>query len=258
VAGVPLTFPEAESGIGASLSGGGVFAPALGETTKGRLALSGSVQAYRNSDLNEITIGAEAGVERLLPSGSILGTIRGERTWLGGDGFRWTVGPTLSWRHSLNPTTETHWQLSARRRLHDDIDARDGHSISARASLRKSFGVKILVDLDGGAERIEAKAGDQSGLRLHVGAGMAYAFDGGLTLAGAVRLSLDRRDDAQPIFGNRRRDTQARASIRALHRAVRLKGFAPFVEYAYERNDSTIDIYEYDNHRLGLGITRRF
>jgi hypothetical protein len=43
-----------------------------------------------------------------------------------------------------------------------------------------------------------------------------------------------------------------------IKRDIALWGFSPELRYTYVRNDSTIDFYAYDRHRVEIGVSRKF
>lgn len=65
-------------------------------------------------------------------------------------------------------------------------------------------------------------------------------------------------DDGLFLFPARRQEWLWQASIGATFRRLQIAGFAPVVRVSYERNASTVGLYDY--HRLfgQVGITRAF
>ncbi len=49
-----------------------------------------------------------------------------------------------------------------------------------------------------------------------------------------------------------------RGSVGATFRQIEVGGFSPVVRVAYERNSSTVGIYDYRRTTFDLGITRAF
>ena len=62
----------------------------------------------------------------------------------------------------------------------------------------------------------------------------------------------------QVAFGRERTDWQYRIGVSLIKRDLEWLGFAPELRYTYIKNNSTIDFYDYDRHRVELGVTREF
>lgn len=249
---------QAQSGFGGFLVGSATYQPVIADQWRGRLSASGSARIYENDALNEIQIGGEAGVMRLLSDGSLRAGVRASRLFFGGEGFRWTVGPTLGWQKDLSPRSRASMNLEVERRVHDESSFRDGYRFSMRGVATHAPDIKTLLELNASAEFVTAKALDESGPRASIGGAVTRGFDGGLVLTLGLNAAMDRRAGNDAFFAERRRDVLVSASASVLHRRVRYAGFAPFLEYGFERNISTIPFYDFSNHRLGLGVTRRF
>ena len=59
-------------------------------------------------------------------------------------------------------------------------------------------------------------------------------------------------------FTARRKEWFLRGSVGATFRQIEVAGFSPVVRVAYERNTSTVGIYDYRRTTIDLGITRAF
>ena len=47
-------------------------------------------------------------------------------------------------------------------------------------------------------------------------------------------------------------------TVSATKRRLAVGGVAPVVSYAYTRNLSTVGLFEYERHRVDVGLTSRF
>jgi outer membrane protein len=56
----------------------------------------------------------------------------------------------------------------------------------------------------------------------------------------------------------RRKEWFLRAGVGATFRQIEIAGFSPVVRVAYERNISTVGIYDYHRVNVDFGITRAF
>lgn len=60
------------------------------------------------------------------------------------------------------------------------------------------------------------------------------------------------------LFPSRRVEWLARATLGATLRQASVRGFAPVVRLAYERNISTVGLFDFSRTGVELGITRAF
>ena len=67
-----------------------------------------------------------------------------------------------------------------------------------------------------------------------------------------------RYGDRDPLFRKTRSDRQARVSVNLLHRALQVRGFAPYVSLFTEWNRSNIPVNAYRNHGAAFGISKTF
>jgi hypothetical protein len=73
--------------------------------------------------------------------------------------------------------------------------------------------------------------------------------------AGASHLQADQR---LAFFPQRRREWQVRAAVGGVFRKLAVANFAPLLRMSYERNRSTIGIYDYQRLGAEIGISRAF
>ncbi len=65
-------------------------------------------------------------------------------------------------------------------------------------------------------------------------------------------------DEALLLFGDRRREWLFTARGGASFRSLTVRSFAPFVRATYERNSSSLGLYDYRRVAMEIGITRAF
>ena len=120
--------------------------------------------------------------------------------------------------------------------------------LGALAGLTAEF----LAPCSGGRE-------DRHGSRLGgLAVTLSHAFQGGFSVSPRISVHWRRYADKDPLFRKTRSDRLARLSVNLLHRALQVRGFAPYIGYFYEWNRSNIPINAYRNHGAVLGISRTF
>jgi hypothetical protein len=94
---------------------------------------------------------------------------------------------------------------------------------------------------------------------LSGGFGLVYWHDfGRTTLFGTSNLSRLEADTRLFLYPVRREDSYARLGLGTVFRQIQLAGFSPVVRVAYERNWSTVGVYDYKRLAFDVGITRAF
>ncbi len=81
---------------------------------------------------------------------------------------------------------------------------------------------------------------------------------GRMTLAGSVTAGRLVADERMPLFLEKRRDQSLRATMGATVRRLTFAGFAPAVELTFERNWSTVEIYDYRRIAAEFALRRAF
>ena len=256
----PLTLSDdarEQSGIGLHATGQ-VYAR-LGLTNRLTLVprLSGDGTFYRESQFNDLSGSALIGLEwqngrsRIMPSAGI--------TWrtYGGEAYARTTTADMRWTHRIG------------RRAQTDV----GFSYGRNHYLRNSLQDGDLFSLSAGVERaLSARSGigvQMSGMRQTARDPGYATASGGITLLGwrdmgrttVFANAMVRRleSDARLFpFTDRRKEWFWRGSAGATFRQIEVAGFSPVVRVAYERNQSTVGIYDYRRTTIDLGITRAF
>lgn len=239
----------------------------------------GSVERrFRLSDRTRLTAGADAsiteaggdildtrflslrgGVERLTTKQGMLSVEPGyDWAWQGG-----RLAQTLA---SVRTTLETPLGegvfvdgLARIGKVDDRLsDARDGWSYLVQAGHTRYLSASSLRRRSLVTERREVAAGSESYWYARAAQGwlmpMPYSVSAYLEPYAAHR----RFDDANPLFGVARKDTEIGVSLRLSKRDWVWRGAFPFVSVSAGRNRSNIPLYTYSRERVEFGLTRQF
>lgn len=257
----PLTLSDdarQQSGLGAHLSGQ-VYArmrvaPQLAIVPR----VSGDGTFYGSGQFNDLSGSALLGLEwqpgegdRLVPSAGM--------TWryYGGKPYARTVNADLRWTHRLGRRSQLDTSFAFASSSYFRNALQDGNLYSLGVTLERALTARSGIGIT------------LSGMRqTAVDRGYSTA-SGGLTLVGwrdmgqttlfasatARRLESDAR--LFP-FTDRRKEWFLRAGLGATFRQIEVAGFSPVVRVAFERNFSTVGIYDYRRFNVDFGITRAF
>jgi tetratricopeptide (TPR) repeat protein len=256
----PLTLSDdarEQSGIGLHVTGQ-VYAR-LGLSDRITLVprLSGDGTFYREGQFNDLSGSALLGLEwqhgrsRIMPSAGVTWRTYGGKTY------------------ARTTTADMRWTNRIGRRAQTDV----GFSYGRTSYVRNSLQDGNLFNLSAGLERALTA---RSGIGLQVNGTRQTARDRGYATASGGVTVLGWRDMGRAtVFANatvrrlesdvrlfpftdRRKEWFMRGSIGATFRQIEVAGFSPVVRVAYERNQSTVGIYDYRRTTVDLGITRAF
>ncbi|HZF42525.1 MAG TPA: surface lipoprotein assembly modifier [Sphingomonadaceae bacterium] len=219
--------------------------------------LSGQSELYREKRFNDVSgsvgLGLElvSGADRIRPSAGA--------TWryYGGDLYARTQNVSVGWSHPLGRVAQLDTDVSVSRARYLQNPLQNGWIYDLGASYQRAFDARSGGTLSLSATRQSAEDAGYSttsgGATLlgyrEFGRTTAFASAGVRRLVGDERLFL---------FPEKRREWLLSASLGATFRAATVAGFAPLVRLSFERNASSVGIYDYTRRSAEFGITRAF
>lgn len=245
------------SGIGVRAAGQAYLRQSLGGNLTFLPRISGQGEFYRQSAFNDVSASVQLGLEwspgreRLRPS---LGTTY---RWYGGTLYARTAAATLNWQHPLGARVQIDTTLTVADTDYRLNDLQDGMLWNAGIAYERAFDARSggSVTLTGTRQT----ARDPGYATISGGADLLYWRELGRTSAfvtlGGRRLEGDER---LLLFPDRRREWTLSCSVGATFRTLTVHGFAPLVRVEFERNWSTVGIYDYRRVAGTFGITRAF
>lgn len=254
------TNPESrkQSGLGLKVNADaaytwrfGRFEPYVG----GGAALSD----YKGIAFDDLNLSGRGGARLRFGSGSAGLEAVATRRFFAGDPYSWEFGPRLYGTKRFSNAMALNGSVSAKRRLHDDVERRDAWTFSADATLTRALatGLTIAPSLGIDLERVP----DLSYFSFsEIEPGFAVYWEGPLAITAQAQAKLALRDyEAEfPGQGNARDDRRLTLSLALIKRDFQWQGFAPVISYTYTNNDSDVVLYEYDRHDFSFAVTRKF
>lgn len=246
------------SGIGISAKAQVYGRIGIREDTDLLVRLSGSSRFYDKDQFNDYSLAFQAGPEFDLGENwqVDLAGLAGQR-WFGGRLYSRTYGLTGTATHALGPRTQMRLQGSATREDDQLNDLRDARRAQLSLGLDRAF-----TQRSGAGVRLsgDRRVAEDPGYSTASGGIDLYGFrEFGRTTAvasaGYSRLEADRR---LFLYPERRREDRFDASISATFRALQFEGLAPLLRLTYEKNLSTVEIYDYSRLAAEIGITAAF
>lgn len=256
----PLTLSRdarARSGLGMKLAGQGYARVALDDelTLVPRVAGTGNI--YRESMFNDIAGSALLGLEWQSGRNRLSPSIGHTWRWYGDDLYARTQTLSLDWLHVPGPK----WQLitsgSVSRARYMQNDLQDGEIYNVEFSVERALDVRSGLSLSLSATRQSARdpgyATVSGGVSL-----LGWREMGRATVFASAGLRRTEGDERLFLFPERRREWLVSARAGATLRQFTFKGFAPVVRVVYERNQSSVGIYDYRRLAGEIGIVRAF
>jgi hypothetical protein len=248
---------QAKSGIGLSLRGQAYGRSPMARNVDLLVRLSGNADLYKDADFNDLSLSFQAGPQ--IRSGRDRFNVSGAVTlrWYGMDPYTSTYGATANWQHPLNDETQLRVDGSILRDNNHRNDLQDAMRYTLAASVDKAFSARAGGGLQVNGSRVVA---NDAGYSTASGGANAYFFrELGRTTAvlnlGYRHLEADRR---LFLYPKRRIDDNFSVSLSGTFRSLSVGTFAPLVRVRYERNLSTINIYDFNRLAADFGVVAAF
>lgn len=248
---------QAKSGVGLSLQGQAYHRLPLSQTADLLMRASGSADLYRDMDFSDLAASLQAGPQwrwgrdRFSLAGAV--TWR----WYGLDPYSFSYGVTGNWQHPLSQRTQLRIDGNVLVEDNRRNDAQDGERYTLAAGIDHAFTPRF-----GGGFQVNGSrfAAADPGYATASGGLRAYLFrEIGQTTA-VLNLGYDHLEADKRLFlyPERRVDDHFSAAISGTFRQLRIGTLAPIARVRYDRNISTIEIYDYDRWGFELGLTAAF
>jgi len=252
---------RAQPARGIELGLGLAALPQLGPDLRLRLGAAVDARLYGEGEPDDVQARAELGLlhfgdrNRRLGAGLTLG-----KRWIDGEPYANTRGVYLTWGRSIDARARSALNLTLiRERTDYEAPGTEPATRSiAAASLSHTVTPRLQLSFGLQLERTESVLATEAGQGGAVTLGARYAFEGGLLAELTLALGRHEREGPDRLLGIVREDRRQSLTLKLTHRDWAVAGFAPVLELGAERQDSTNDLYSYENHRALLGITRRF
>ncbi|KUO54693.1 MAG: hypothetical protein APF82_08700 [Sphingomonadales bacterium BRH_c42] len=245
------------SGFGLALRGQAYARLPLNKTVNLFGRVSGSADLYRDSEFNDIAFAPTLGPE--LRSGADRISLEAGGLWhlFGGKTYSSAATLGLNYFHPLGRKAQMRGAAAVAFVNNRFNSLQDGRTYSVslgyeRAlSSRAGAGVTLSVDRQALRDPAYSTWAGQAAL-------FAYRETGPVTLVATANYGRLWADERLLLFPEARSDRPYRASLGATFRNFRIGTFAPFIRATYERNRSTVEIYDYRKVRTEMGVTRAF
>ncbi|WP_082010374.1 surface lipoprotein assembly modifier [Novosphingobium malaysiense] len=248
---------RAKSGVGVDLRGQAYWREGLEKGTDLLVRVSAGGNLYRDSRFNDISTGVQIGPQYTLGKDRITLAAGPTWRWYGNDLYTFSYGGTANWQHPTGKRS----QLRIESGITHVENKRNALQVADDFTLSASFDRAFSARMGGGIQVYGFReAARDPGYSLASGGASAYAFReaGRTTLIGTLGYSHLEADARLFLYPERRVEDRYSASIAATLRALHVGAFAPLVRVKWERNRSSIEIYDYKRISAELGVSSAF
>lgn len=248
---------RAQSGIGLATKGQLWGRVDLSQRADLLARVSGSGNLYRKSEFDDTSVSVEVGPEIALGTDRLSFSGVTIWRWFGQKPYTFSWGANGTFQHPLGKRAQVRIDGSVVRSDDKLNDLRDATRFAIAAGIDRAFSARF-----GGGFRVTGQREDarDPGYSTAMAGVSGYLFRelGQTTLVvngGYSHLEADKR---LFLYPKRRIDDRLTAGISGTFRALKVHGFAPIVKLEYERNFSTVELYDYRRLAADIGITAAF
>jgi outer membrane protein len=248
---------QAKSGLGLDVRGQAYFREGLEPNTDLLVSASAGGSLYRDAQFNDVTASLQAGPQYASGRDRITLSAGPTWRWYGKRLYTLSYGANASYQHPTGKRSQVRLEggLAHQTNKRNAIQTSDTFSLSA--SLDRAFTAKL-----GGGLAVYGfrEAARDPGYSTASGGANAYLFRelGRTTLVASAGYSHLEADARLFLYPRRRIEDRTTASLAATLRALHVGSFAPLVRLKWERNRSSVEIYDYKRVAAEIGVTSVF
>ncbi|HEY6814627.1 MAG TPA: surface lipoprotein assembly modifier [Croceibacterium sp.] len=248
---------QAQSGIGLSLKGQGYARLPMSAKADMLVRLNLAGDLYRKSQYDDIALSVQAGPQLMSGRDRLALSLTAGHRWYGLDPYATYYGVSGNWEHPVGDRSQLRVDASALREENAVNALQDADRYSAAVSFDRAF-----TNTTGGGVRLFGSRDDarDPGYANTSGGGSIYLYREWerttiVANAGYRRLESDAR---LLLYPERRKDDNLDLSLSGTFRSLTVGSFAPLARLRYERNWSTVGIYDYDRFSVEFGVVSAF
>jgi hypothetical protein len=212
---------------------------------------------YRDDQFNDLTAALHLGPRVRLGSDLLSVSATTAWRWFGGSPFTFNYGVETNYTHPLGKTSQMSVDVTLLRSEDQLNTLRDANIAIGSLGVDKSFSARW-----GGGLRLtgQRQAARDPGFSIAAGGASVYAFRefGPTTVLVSVGYQHLEADARLFLFPRRRIDDRLDVLASATLRSLRFGRFAPLVRVRYERNWSSVGIFDFDRIGAEAGLTAAF
>lgn len=259
--GLPFSLSDdarKKSGIGASMDGALEFSPHIAPNARWRMGSAVQRREYAGSAFDDMVVSLHTGPRVVLPHWDLSLLATGMRRSYGGKQYSQALGGRV----------EATWHPGGRSVFSASLgvvdvdyaltDERDGLVLTAGLAGFRQIDAVSGVSARLGINRQDAEMPGYANWSGALSLGYRRELPAGSSVAIEPAISFARYDGVLSAFDRARSDRIYSASLAVLNRHIVLDRFTPRVAYSFTRMDSNIGLFDFNRHRIELGLTTEF
>ena len=248
---------RAKSGIGLAARAQAYARLPLGQKARLLARVSGSGDFYRTRAFDDYALALQAGPEFVSGADRFTLSAGPSWRWYGRAPFTRGWGGSAVFQHPLGKRTQLRTEAALSRLDNLRNDPQDATVYAGTIGLDRAFAANFGGGLQLRASRTAAR---EPGWSDWTGGTSAYLFReiGRTTLVLDASYARLVADDRLLLYPRKRVDDRYGVGFGATFRSIQWKGLAPFVRARFERNRSTVELYDFNRRAAELGVTSAF
>lgn len=259
--GLPFELDESarrKSGVGLAIGASAEIAPRVAQRVRLRLGAAARRREYGGSEFDDTLLSLHAGPRLVLPRWDLSVVLTGFRRIYGDRLLTNGVGARAEGFHQLDGRTGISFGASAQLLRYPHSPDQTGMNLAAWTGVTRALTPASSLSPHAAVSRHAAHADSQAYWWGKIGVGYYRDFPGGFSAYLEPSVSLTRYDATDPLFGGPRRDWGQEMQVALLNRRIVLSRFTPRVTYTLTRRRSTIELFDFTQHRVEVGLTSTF
>lgn len=219
--------------------------------------LSAAGEVYGEHRFDDVSASALVGLEWSLGRDRLRPSIGGTQRWYGGSPYARTATFAIDWQHPLGKKAQLTSSATVAGTRYRGNSLQNGLLLNGSLAYERAFTPRAGGSVTLTATRQTAE--DPGYATTSGGVGLlGWRELGRTTLYATAALRRLEADQRLLLFPERRRDWNVSLGLGATFRQLQLHGFAPIVRLEWERNSSTVGIYDFTRKAATIGLTRAF
>jgi hypothetical protein len=248
---------KARSGVGAAIRGMAQARKPLSDRSSFVARASAEARLYRDKDFNDVSLDLSVGPEFRLGKTRFTAEAGVVQQWYGMEPYQRGLRLAGSATRAIGPTSQIRVDAAYRTAKNRLNDLQDGNGLSARIRYERALSPSTLISTSISVDRYKAR--DDAYSTRFIGGGItAYREIGRMTLSAGVEVGILKADERLMLLPEAREDRLLRFQLGSVFRQFAVGGFAPMMRVVVERNQSTVEFYDYSRRRTEFGLVRAF
>ncbi len=219
--------------------------------------VSTSAALYGRGRFNDTSVAADIGPEWTSSQGRLRVSAGGGRRYYGGAQYARTSTVSADWLYATGRRSQLTTALSASRVRYPMNALQDGATYDGTVSLERAITARTGGSVSVSLTRQTARDPGYATTSVGFGA-LAWRDAGPATLYGSLAIRSLEADERLTLYRKVRSDRLVRLSGGVSFRRLTLFGMAPILRAGFERNHSTVGLYDYRRLSADIGIIRAF